>query len=291
MKSTAFKTDCHFGKFVTIGIALESKRSFLMKSDIFNLDSYFERINYKGSTDVSEGTLRDIHIAHTLNVPFENLDVFYRRPILLDGASLYKKMVKKRRGGYCFEMNGIFSLVLQEMGFKVTNLLARVTIDGIHYTTKTHQAILVETGGNQWLADVGFGNDGIIAPLILEENTEQKQFAHTYRLITHSTLGYVLQKKNEDSYNPLYAFTLDECGPEDFLMSNHFTSTFPESFFLTMRMCTMPTKDGRITLTDNHFKVVEKNNVSDLPIANEHEFNAVLKEHFSLDLDLIRPEK
>jgi N-hydroxyarylamine O-acetyltransferase len=262
-----------------------------MKSDIFNLDSYFERINYKGSADASENTLRDIHIAHTLNVPFENLDVFYRRPILLDGASLYKKMVKERRGGYCFEMNGIFSLVLQEMGFKVTNLLAKVTIDGIHYTTKTHQAILVETGGNQWLADVGFGNDGIIAPLILEENTEQKQFAHTYRLITHSTLGYVLQKKQEDGYNPLYAFTLDECSPEDFLMSNHFTSTFPESFFLTMRMCTMPTKDGRITLTDSHFKVVVKNDVSDVPIANEHEFAAALKEYFGLDLDLIRPEK
>ena len=166
-----------------------------MESAVFSLDSYFERINYRGSTEASEGTLRDIHTAHTLNVPFENLDVFYRRPILLDGVSLHRKIVKERRGGYCFEMNGIFSLVLQEMGFKVTNLLARVAVDGIHYTTKTHQAILVETGGNTWLADVGFGNDGIIAPLILEENTEQRQFAHTYRLITDPTLDYVLQKK------------------------------------------------------------------------------------------------
>ena len=114
-----------------------------MKSDGFDLDSYFERINYGAARKPSEDSLRDIHIAHTLNVPFENLDVFYRRPILLDGASLHKKIVRERRGGYCFEMNGIFSLVLQEMGFKVTNLLARVTIDGIHYTTKTHQAILV----------------------------------------------------------------------------------------------------------------------------------------------------
>jgi N-hydroxyarylamine O-acetyltransferase len=282
---------CGLETFGTIVKALESKRSLLMKRDFLNLDSYFARINYKGSREISEGTLRDIHIAHTLKVPFENLDVFYRRPILLDGASLYKKIVKEKRGGYCFEMNGIFSLVLQEMGFKVANLLAKVTIDGIHYTTKTHQAILVETEGTKWLADVGFGNDGIIAPLILEENTEQKQFAHTYRLITDSTLGYVLQKKNENGYYPLYAFTLDACSPEDFLMSNHFTATFPESFFLTMRMCTMPTKDGRITLTDSHFKVVNKSDVSELPIANEHEFNALLKEHFSLDLGFIRPEK
>jgi N-hydroxyarylamine O-acetyltransferase len=284
-------TKCGIEAFGTIGIHLESKRSFLMKNDIFSLDSYFERIGYIGSAEANEDTLRDIHMAHTLNVPFENLDVFYRRPILLDGTSLYKKIVKERRGGYCFEMNGIFSLVLQAMGFKVTNLLAKVTMDGIHYTTKTHQAILVETGGNRWLADVGFGNEGIIAPLILEELTEQKQFAHTYRLIAHSTFGYVLQKRNEAGYHPLYAFTLEECSPEDFLMSNHFTSTFPDSFFLTMRMCTMPTKDGRITLTDNHFKVVDKNAVSEIPIAGDYEFNAVLKEHFSLDLDLIRPGK
>jgi N-hydroxyarylamine O-acetyltransferase len=149
----------------------------------------------------------------------------------------------------------------------------------------------VETEGNKWLADVGFGNDGVIAPLLLEENTEQKQFAHTYRLITHPTLGYVLQKKNEYGYYPLYALTLEECSPEDFLMSNHFTSTFPESFFLTMRMCTMPTKAGRITLTDSHFKVVEKNDVSESPIANDDEFNTALKEHFGLDLALIRPGK
>ena len=261
-----------------------------MKSDGFNLESYFERINYQGSTAAGETTLRDIHIAHTLNVPFENLDVFYKKPILLDDASLFRKIVTDRRGGYCFEMNGIFSLVLQEMGFKVTNLLAKVTVDGIHYTTKTHQAILVEAGSNRWLADVGFGNEGIIAPLILEEDLEQNQFAHTYRLVAHPKSGYVLQKKNEDGYYPLYAFTLEECAPEDFLMSNHFTSTFPGSFFLTMRMCTMPTKDGRITLTDNRFKVVDKNNVSESSIADDDEFNAILKQNFGLDLALIRPK-
>jgi len=261
-----------------------------MKNAGFGLDSYFERIGYRGSTEVCAETLRDIHIAHTLNVPFENLDVFYKRPILLDEASLYKKIVQERRGGYCFEMNGIFSFVLLEMGFKVTNLLARVTVDGTHYTTKTHQAILVKIGGKQWLADVGFGNDGLIAPLLMEENTEQGQFAHTYRLIMDSALGYVLQKKNEDGYYPLYAFTLDECSPEDFLMSNHFTATFPGSFFLTMRMCTMPRKDGRITLTDSHFKVVKENDVLTTPITSDHEFNTLLKKHFDLDPALIMPK-
>lgn len=259
-----------------------------MDNAIFDLDAYFARVNYTGSMEANEGTLRDLHIAHTLNVPFENLDVFYRKPILLDETSLYRKIVQEKRGGYCFEMNGLFSLVLQKMGFMVRNLLARVMIAANQYTTKTHQAILVEAGGRQWLADVGFGNDGIIAPLLLEENAEQKQYAHTYRLTNHSPFGYMLQKKQGDAYNPLYVFTLEECFPDDFLMSNHFTSTFPGSFFLTMRMCTMPTKDGRITLTDSHFKVVNNENVSDKPIADESEFKALSKEHFGLDLDRIR---
>jgi N-hydroxyarylamine O-acetyltransferase len=117
-----------------------------MADETLNLDKYLERINYSGSTKATEETLHDLHVCHTLNVPFENLDVFYNMPPLLDEFSLYNKIVLNRRGGYCFEMNGIFSIVLKKMGFKVTDLLARVTIDGTNYTAKTHQVLLVETG-------------------------------------------------------------------------------------------------------------------------------------------------
>jgi len=113
----------------------------LMTEEKFDLDAYFERINYSGSKEPIEETLNDIHICHTLNVPFENLDVFYGKPPLLDEVSLYNKIVKNRRGGYCFEMNGIFSVALKSMGFRVTNLLARVTIDGMNFTSKTSKLI------------------------------------------------------------------------------------------------------------------------------------------------------
>jgi N-hydroxyarylamine O-acetyltransferase len=259
-----------------------------MTDENFNLDSYLERIKYSGGTDISEKTLRELHIAHTLNIPFENLDVYYGKPVLLDKASLFNKIVTNRRGGYCFEMNGLFSLVLQKLGFNVTNLLARGTMDGINFTTKTHQVILVENNGKRWLADVGFGNDGIIAPLLLKENLDQKQFAHTYRLIKNPKFGYVLQKKILNKYMSLYAFTLMECYPEDFIMSNHFTSTFPESFFVKMRMCTMPTKEGRITLTDTQFKTMTNGDITEKAIENDDEFSTFLKKYFSLDLDLVK---
>lgn len=256
-----------------------------MSDETFNLDAYLERIDYSGNKAPSVETLRDLHIAHTLNVPFENLEVFYKRPVWLDEASLYKKIVENRRGGYCFEMNGIFSIALKRIGFKVSNLLARVTIDSSYYTTKTHQVILVETGNKRWLADVGFGNNGILAPLLIEENTDQKQFAHIYRIIKDLEFGYLLQKKEGDKYNSLYAFTLDKCYPEDFEMSNYYTSTFPESFFIKMRMCTMPTKEGRITLVDNQFKTEKNGSVTEKPITNDAEFKGFLSEYFKLDLD------
>ena len=252
-----------------------------------NTDSYLERIKYKGKTDITEDTLYELHIAHTLNIPFENLNVFYKKPVLLDKNSLFNKIVFNKRGGYCFEMNGLFSIILKEIGFKVTDLLARVAIDGIQYTAKTHQVLLVEAGKRKWLADVGFGNDGIIAPLLLEEKSDQNQFAHTYRLAGDHGSGYVLQKKIKDEYRNAYTFTLEKCFPEDFLMSNHFTSTFSESFFTKMRMCTMPTKEGRITLTDEYFKIINNGSTTETAVANEDEFGKILKQNFNLDLDSI----
>ncbi len=259
-----------------------------MTDEKFIMDAYFERINYSGSRYLTEETLNELHICHTLNVPFENLDVFYKKPPLLDEASLYNKIVKNRRGGYCFEMNGIFSIVLKKMGFTVKDLLARCTIDGVSYTAKTHQVLLVETGKTRWLVDVGFGNDGIMAPLRLIENIDQKQFAHIYRIIKEPRFGgCLLQKKTGENYNSMYAFTFEACSPDDFVMSNHFTATFPASFFQMMRMCTMPTKEGRITLTDKHFKVIKNGDTKESEIKDEDEFKQYLKQYFRLDLDRI----
>jgi N-hydroxyarylamine O-acetyltransferase len=263
-----------------------------MTDRVMNLDAYFERIGYSGGTGVSEETLRELHMAHTLNIPFENLDVFYGVPILLDDDSLFTKLVINRRGGYCFEMNGLFSLVLEKLGFRVKSLLARTTLDGIEYAARTHQVLLVQLGERFWLADVGFGNDGIMAPLLLEKGQDQKQFSHTYRLIDHEKFDYVLQKVSKADTVNLYSFNLDECNHMDLLMSNHFTSTYPESFFLKMRMCTKPTREGRITLTDSHFKISNNGNGFEKAIidgTNEHEFSDILEKYFGLDLDKIRP--
>ncbi len=103
--------------------------------------------------------------------------------------------------------------------------------------------------------------------------------------------GYLLQKRAGEVYNSLYAFTLEPCSPDDFLMSNHFTATFPGSFFRMMRMCTMPTKEGRITLTDSHFKMVKNGDISETQLENEDEFRRYLHKYFGLDLDQVKNGK
>jgi|LSQX01.3.fsa_nt_gb N-hydroxyarylamine O-acetyltransferase len=263
-----------------------------MTNEIFSLEKYLERINYTGSTKATEETLHDLHVCHAFNVPFENLDVFYGSFPNLDELSLYNKIVVNRRGGYCFEMNGLFSIVLKKMGFTVTDLLARCTIDGVNYTARTHQVLLVETGKTRWIADVGFGHGGLIAPLLLDEEKEQKQFAHEYRITRENKLNaFLLQKKTGDIFESLYAFTTEKCYPDDFMLSHYFTATFPGSFFKSMRMCTMPTREGRITLTDTHFKVIKNGEVSEIGLKNGNEFQTFLKQHFNLDLDHVETVK
>lgn len=249
------------------------------------IKAYLERINYHGRTDVSVETLHALHAAHTLNIPFENLDVYLGRYIFLDQDSLYRKIIVKKRGGYCFEMNGLFSLVLKALGFKVTDLLARGTRDGINYHAKTHQALLVEVAGQKWICDVGYGNDGIMTPLLLEIGLEQEQPAYTYRFGWHEKYGYVLQRKEGDRFIPMYAFTLEECIYDDFVMSNHYTCTFPESFFTMVRFCTIPTTDGRVTLFNNTFKILKNGRVTERVLASEEEFKEILREYFKLDYD------
>jgi N-hydroxyarylamine O-acetyltransferase len=246
-----------------------------------NLEAYLKRINYHGRTDVSFETLNELHIAHTFNIPFENLDVYFNKPPLLDKDSLFKKLVENKRGGYCFEMNGLFSLVLRELGFKVTDLLV---------AGRLHQVLLAEVDGKRYLADVGYGNDGIAGPLLLEEGLEQQQFTNTYRFTSDPALGYMLQRLADGEFKPMYTFTLQECTPLDYLISNHFTATYPESFFRKMKFCTMPTREGRITLTDQHYKVTENGRVTEQAVSGDAEFAELLKKHFGLDIDEIKSE-
>ncbi|MDR0817996.1 MAG: arylamine N-acetyltransferase [Oscillospiraceae bacterium] len=254
------------------------------------IEKYLERVGYSGELTQTYETLYALHTAHVFNIPFENLDVFYGRTISLDEDALFDKLVNRRRGGYCFEMNGLFSIVLKKLGFKARNLLARTAFGG-DYSAKLHQVISVEIDEKTYLADVGYGNEGIAAPLLLDADgadTEQTRFSETYRFTRDPRFGYALERKVSGGFTPMYAFTTEECIPSDFEVANHYTSTHPNSFFKMAGFITMPTASGRITLTGRHLKINENGQITEREITGESEFAAFLSEQFGLDIDAIK---
>lgn len=132
------------------------------------LNHYFARINWLGAAAANIDTLRALHLKHNCTIPFENLDVLLPREIQLDDQSLEDKLVIARRGGYCFEQNGVFERVLRELGFNVRSLLGRVVLSNPPaLPPRTHRLLLVELEGEKWIADVGFGGQTLTAPIRL----------------------------------------------------------------------------------------------------------------------------
>ena len=253
-----------------------------MSNELFDIGAYFKRIEYSGPTDVTIETLRGLHIAQVMKVPFENLDILNQKPISLEIDDLFKKIVTNKRGGYCFEMNGLFSFVLKKLGFQVKNLLARVWKDGFESSGKTHQVMLVEIDGQNWLCDVGFGGNGPVSPILLEEGFEQEDFMRRYQITRDPIYGYILQFKIKDVFQAVYAFTLDECYPQDYTIANYYTSTHPSSFFRQALICTKPTEDGRVTLFDHQLKIAGKESETEIAFDSDEEIQEALQNHFGI---------
>src|SRR5918996_1064044 len=146
-----------------------------------DVNAYLERIDYRGPLAPSAETLRRLHVAHLLAVPFENLSIHAAEPVVLEDDSLFDKVVARRRGGFCYELNGLFAALLRALGFHVEMLSAAVARrDGGFGPEFDHMTLLV-TLEERWLADVGFG-DSFVEPLLLDERGEQAQGRHAYRV-------------------------------------------------------------------------------------------------------------
>jgi len=253
-----------------------------MSNELFDIEAYLKRINYSGGRDVSIETLNGLHTQHVMNVPFENIDGFNKKPISLELDVLFEKIVTKIRGGYCFEMNGLFSFVLETLGFHVSNHFARVWKDGFEQVGKTHQVLLVEIDGDYWLSDVGFGGNGPLSPILIKEGIEQEHFGRSHRIIVDPTFGYVLEYKIKDMFQPVYAFSEEKSYPSDYVIANHYTSTHPSCLFTQSLVCTKPTADGRITLFDSKLKIVANELETVTELALDTDIQAALLRYFGL---------
>jgi len=215
---------------------------------MLDVPSYLARIGYSGSTMPTAETLRAIHHAHLLAVPFENLDIALGRAIVVDEAAIVRKIVEQRRGGFCYELNGAFAALLRALQFRVTLLSARVSRAGAGEGPEFDHLTLRVDLDQPWLADVGFG-DSFLEPLRLEPGKEQEDPAGTFRL---QPLGERLQLEKlspEGTWKRQYSFAQQPRKLEDFAAMCFYHQTSPESHFTQNRICTRATHDGRITLS------------------------------------------
>lgn len=247
--------------------------------------AYLARIGYEGATSPSIETLRALHRAHVLTVPFENLDIHLGRAISLEPSDLFRKIIVNRRGGYCFELNGLFALLLEDLGFTVTRLAARVLYGAEGVRPRSHQLLLVQLGETAWIVDVGFGGNGLLEPLRLAVGYEEQQGADRFRFIAQERGEFLLQCEIDGAWANLYSFTLDVCLPVDYTFANYYHSHSPDSLFMQRRICTMPTSDGRKTLINNLLKVRGRDGTQELHVNSEDERKQLLQQHFGLTIN------
>jgi N-hydroxyarylamine O-acetyltransferase len=220
-----------------------------------DLEAYLKRVGYAGARQPTHGVLEALHLAHATRIPFENLDVLLGRPIGLDLASLHRKLVTDGRGGYCFEHNLLFAAVLGKLGFDAKLLGAKVRHRGDKDLPRTHMLLLVGVEGEEWVADVGFGGEGLLLPVPFGAGREARHYAWTYRIIEERAGQWLLQSQRNSAWANLYCFTLQPQTLADCAMANHYTSTHPDSPFVSTLIVQLPTPEARYILRNRELVV------------------------------------
>jgi N-hydroxyarylamine O-acetyltransferase len=248
-----------------------------------DVQSYLARVGYKGPTSPTLETLRAIHYAHLLAVPFENLDIALGRKIALDEDSFIRKIAERRRGGFCYELNGAFAALLQALGFRVTRLSARVArSDGGESPEFDHLALRVELD-ETWLADVGFG-ESFLEPLRIKPGVEQMDRAGTFRTVERDR-GLLVEKKQADgSWKGQYSFPFQSRRLEEFAGICEYHQRSPQSQFTQNKICSRATPQGRITLAGMKLIVTCNGEREERLLKSEQEWRDTLRERFDVVL-------
>lgn len=223
--------------------------------DNLDLSAYLQRIAYLGPCEPTVVALSAIHLAHATHIPFENFDVLLKRPIRLDLASLQAKLVLGGRGGYCFEQNLLLAAALEKLGFAVRLVAAKVRHRGDKDLPRTHMFLMVAAEGGEWVADVGFGGEGLLLPVPFGGGREARHYAWTYRIIEEKPGQWLLQSKRSEGWGNLYCFTLDPQTPADCEMANFYTSNHPDSPFVSTLTAQLPTPEARHVLRNRELTV------------------------------------
>lgn len=249
------------------------------------LQAYLDRIGYKGELEVSLEALRRLHEHHLFTVPFENLDIHNGKEIFLEEKRIYKKVVEKYRGGFCYELNLLFHALLSQIGFESKIIAARIFDDeGEMGPAFDHMCLLIELT-QPWLVDVGFG-DLFLQPIALEEDEVQTDRRNYFKVERYADQEYVLlMSADRAGFSRKYTFSTKEQPVSDFASLCKAKQTDPHSYFVKNKVCTRPTVDGRITLFNRKFIHKVGEHKFEYQIEEEQHYTEILKSQFNISME------
>jgi len=247
-----------------------------------DIRAYLQRLNYTGAIAPNAETLRLLQLAHLRAVPFENLSIHSGEPVVLDDRALFEKIVSRRRGGFCYELNGLFAALLRGLGFEVEMLSAQVAnAEGIFGPDFDHMTLMV-TRADRWLVDVGFG-DSFPELLRLDEESTQGQGIHTYRIEREGKFLVLMKQTNENEWKSQYRFTLKPYQYSDFAEMCRYHQTSSQSHFTRARICSRATTDGRITLSGLRLITSADDGLrQERILTDDEEYATILRDHFGI---------
>jgi N-hydroxyarylamine O-acetyltransferase len=252
------------------------------------IQQYLARIGYQGDTPLTRDTLDRLQTLHYETVPYENLDILAGKPLSFGIENLFGKIVTRRRGGYCFELNGLYGWLLGSLGFAVKDHMARFLLREPEIPMRRHRVLTVSLEGRRVLCDVGVGLEVPRKTILLEEGLVQSDGFTNYRIEKDADLGWVLWEEYRGEWIPYYSFTEEPQLPIDYVMPSFYCERHPDSIFNKEPMVAIMTPAGRRTLDGDVFKDHGPGGTTQTIPTSLVEREKLMMDYFGLPLDISR---
>jgi len=254
-----------------------------MKMTVDNkIRAYLNRIGFTGEPRLDFETLHRLQKYHLQSVPYENLDIMRNVPLALDPEGIFEKIVTRRRGGYCFELNGLFAWLLRSLGFGVTDYMARFLRDETSIPMRRHRVLRVACEGTDYLCDVGVGGVVPRRPVPLALGVINEQNGEKYKLVHDSFYRNVLYEWKNDEWRRIYGFTEEEQLDLDYIMPSYYCENHPDSYFRRFDMVHIFTDNGRKSVAGREIKIFTPSGVELIEPSDEKDYAELLEIHFGI---------
>lgn len=248
-----------------------------------NIAHYLERIHFTDPFIADSPALIKLHEQHVFHVPFENLDVYYKRAFDMKPDHVYDKVVNQRRGGFCYELNLLFHLLLNGIGFNSKIISSRIIDENGNLGPRyDHLSLCIKTD-KEYLADVGYG-DLFVRPIEIRTGI-QSDGRNYFKIEEYNDTDFVLSMSADgESFQDKYTFNLSEVSADKFNLSCLDKQVNPNSYFVKNTICTLPTATGRVTLFNNKFMEKRNGDKIEVPVINDLHMKVLLLDKFGITL-------